>query len=208
MAISSKVYGKSQYAIGIKQKNATAFETAGATDTAYQLLPVINVSAPVLNLVESGEIRSNNAGMIETDFDQFRTRKGGFVTLDFEVPAERAGLSRLLANVLQDHVESGSSPNFVHTIESSSSAPLARPDLSSSASAVGDGIPSLFDIALYGLVTGEDKLISSATLQSLTMNFDMTDGRLLLNGTFYSGFASLDGFKVGQTLTGGTVAGT
>ena len=205
MAISSKVYGKSQYSIGIKQKAVTAFEDGAATDTAYQLLPVINVSAPVLNLVESGEIRSNNAGMIETDFDQFRTRKGGFVTLDFEVPAERAGLSRLLANVLQDHTESGS---YIHTIESSSSNPLARPDLSSSASAVGDGIPSIFDIALYGPATGEDKLISSAVLQSLTMNFDMTDGRLLLNGTFYSGFASSDGFKVGQTLTGGTVAGT
>lgn len=204
MAISSKVYGKSQYAIGIKQKAATAFETPAATDTAYQLLPVINVSAPVLNLVESGEIRSNNSGMIETDFDQFRTRKGGFVTLDFEVPAERAGLSRLLANVLQDHVESGSSPNFVHTIESSSSNPLARPDLSRSASVVGDGIPSLFDIGLYGAGSGEDKLITSATLQSLTMNFDMTDGRLLLSGTFYSGFASSTGFLVGQTLSANT----
>ena len=189
MAISSKVYGKSQYAIGIKQKNATAFETAGANDTAYQLLPVINVSAPVLNLVESGEIRSNNAGMIETDFDQFRTRKGGFVTLDFEVPAERAGLVILFANVLQDHSETGSNP-YVHTIEASSSAALSRPDLSSSASASSAGIPSLFDIGLYGPASGEDKIITSGTLQSLTMNCDMTDGRLLLNGTFYSGFAS------------------
>ena len=198
MAISSKVYGKSQYAIGIKQKNATAFETAGATDTAYQLLPVINVSAPVLNLVESGEIRSNNAGMIETDFDQFRTRKGGFVTLDFECPAERAGLSRLLANVLQDHAESGS---YIHTVEASSSNALSRPDLSSSASASSAGIPSLFDIGLYGPASGEDKIITSAVLQSLTMNFDMSDGRLLLNGTFYSGFASSTGFLVGQTLS-------
>ena len=198
MAISSKVYGKSQYAIGIKQKNATAFETAGANDTAYQLLPVINVSAPVLNLVESGEIRSNNAGMIETDFDQFRSRKGGFVTLDFECPAERAGLSRLLANVLQDHAESGS---YIHTVEASSSNALSRPDLSSSASASSAGIPSLFDIGLYGPASGEDKIITSAVLQSLTMNFDMTDGRLLLNGTFYSGFASSTGFKVGQTLS-------
>ena len=198
MAISSKVYGKSQYAIGIKQKNATAFETAGANDTAYQLLPVINVSAPVLNLIESGEIRSNNAGMIETDFDQFRTRKGGFVTLDFECPAERAGLSRLLANVLQDHAESGS---YIHTIEASSSNALSRPDLSSSASASSAGIPSLFDIGLYGPASGEDKIITSAVLQSLTMNFDMTDGRLLLSGSFYSGFASSTGFKVGQTLS-------
>lgn len=197
MAISSKVYGKSQYAIGIKQKNATAFETAGATDTAYQLLPVINVSAPVLNLVESGEIRSNNAGMIETDFDQFRSRKGGFVTLDFEVPAERAGLVRLLANVLQDHSESGANP-YVHTIEASSSAALSRPDFTGSSTA---GIPSIFDIGLYGPASGEDKIITSATLQSLTMNFDMTDGRLLLSGTFYSGFASSTGFKVGQTLS-------
>lgn len=197
MAISSKVYGKSQYAIGIKQKNATAFETAGATDTAYQLLPVINVSAPVLNLVESGEIRSNNSGMIETDFDQFRTRKGGFVTLDFEVPAERAGLVRLLANVLQDHSESGANP-YVHTIEASSSAALSRPDFTGSSTA---GIPSIFDIGLYGPASGEDKIITSATLQSLTMNFDMTDGRLLLSGTFYSGFASSTGFLVGQTLS-------
>lgn len=197
MAISSKVYGKSQYAIGIKQKNATAFETAGATDTAYQLLPVINVSAPVLNLVESGEIRSNNAGMIETDFDQFRTRKGGFVTLDFEVPAERAGLVRLLANVLQDHSESGANP-YVHTIEASSSAALSRPDFTGSSTA---GIPSIFDIGLYGPASGEDKIMTSATLQTLTMNFDMTDGRLLLSGTFYSGFASSTGFKVGQTLS-------
>jgi len=195
MAISSKVYGKSQYAIGIKQKAVTAFEDAAATDTAYQLLPVINVSAPVLNLVESGEIRSNNAGMIETDFDQFRTRKGGFVTLDFEVPAERAGLSRLLANVLQDHTESGS---YIHTIESSSTNALSRPDFTGSSTA---GIPSIFDIGLYGPASGEDKIITSATLQSLTMNFDMTDGRLLLNGTFYSGFASSTGFKVGQTLS-------
>jgi len=197
MAISSKVYGKSQYAIGIKQKNATAFETAGADDTAYQLLPVINVSAPVLNLVESGEIRSNNAGMIETDFDQFRSRKGGFVTLDFEVPAERAGLVRLLANVLQDHSESGANP-YVHTIEASSSAALSRPDFTGSSTA---GIPSIFDIGLYGPASGEDKIITSAVLQSLTMNFDMTDGRLLLNGTFYSGFASSTGFLVGQTLS-------
>ena len=197
MAISSKVYGKSQYAIGIKQKNATAFETAGANDTAYQLLPVINVSAPVLNLVESGEIRSNNAGMIETDFDQFRSRKGGFVTLDFEVPAERAGLVRLLANVLQDHSESGANP-YVHTIEASSSAALSRPDFTGSSTA---GIPSIFDIGLYGPASGEDKIMTSATLQTLTMNFDMTDGRLLLSGTFYSGFASSTGFLVGQTLS-------
>jgi len=197
MAISSKVYGKSQYAIGIKQKNATAFETAGADDTAYQLLPVINVSAPVLNLVESGEIRSNNAGMTETDFDQFRSRKGGLVTLDFEVPAERAGLVRLLANVLQDHSESGANP-YVHTIEASSSAALSRPDFTGSSTA---GIPSIFDIGLYGPASGEDKIITSAVLQSLTMNFDMTDGRLLLNGTFYSGFASSTGFLVGQTLS-------
>jgi len=38
----------------------------------------------------------------------------------------------------------------------------------------------------------------------LTMNFDMTDGRLLLSGTFYSGFASSTGFKVGQTLSANT----
>jgi hypothetical protein len=43
--------------------------------------------------------------------------------------------------------------------------------------------------------------MTSATLQTLTMNFDMTDGRLLLSGTFYSGFASSTGFLVGQTLS-------
>jgi len=200
----AKVYGKSQYAIGIKQKSGSAFATAAQTDTAYQLLPVINVSSPVLNLVESGEIRSNNAGMIETDFDQFRTRKGGFVTLDFEVPAEREGIVRLLTSVLQDHSESGAGP-YVHTIEASSSAALSRPDFDATSSA---GVPSLFDIALYGPATAEDKLMTSAALQSLTMNFDMSDGRCLLSGTFYSGFASSTGFLVGQTLTGGTVAGT
>jgi hypothetical protein len=193
----AKVYGKSQYAIGIKQKSGSAFATAAQTDTAYQLLPVINVSSPVLNLVESGEIRSNNAGMIETDFDQFRTRKGGFVTLDFEVPAEREGIVRLLTSVLQDHSESGAGP-YVHTIEASSSAALSRPDFDATSSA---GVPSLFDIGLYGPASGEDKLITSAALQSLTMNFDMSDGRCLLSGTFYSGFASSTGFLVGQTLT-------
>ena len=193
----AKVYGKSQYAIGIKQKSGSAFATAASASAAYQLLPVINVSSPVLNLVESGEIRSNNAGMIETDFDQFRTRKGGFVTLDFEVPAEREGIVRLLTSVLQDHSESGAGP-YVHTIEASSSAALSRPDFDATSSA---GVPSLFDIGLYGPASGEDKLITSAALQSLTMNFDMSDGRCLLSGTFYSGFASSTGFLVGQTLT-------
>jgi hypothetical protein len=193
----AKVYGKSQYKIGLYHKNGSAFGTDAAVGNTYKLLPVINVSSPVLNLIESGEIRSNNAGMIETDLDQFRTRKGGFVTLDFEVPAERGFLSRMVANVLQDHSESGSSPNFVHTVQASSSAALSRPDFDATSSA---GIPSLFDIALYGAASGEDKLMTSAVLQSLTMNFDMADGRLLLSGTFYSGFAN-NGFKVGQTVS-------
>lgn len=196
----SKVYGKSQYKIGLFHKNGSAFGTDATTSNTYKLLPVINVSSPVLNLIESGEIRSNNPGMVETDFDQFRTRKGGFVTLDFEVPAERGFLTRMVANVLQDHEETGTSPNFIHTVKvadnGSGVGRLARPDFDASST---DGIPSLFDVALYGAGTGEDKLMTNAVLQSLTMNFDMTDGRLLLNGTFYSGFAN-SGFKVGQTV--------
>jgi hypothetical protein len=38
------------------------------------------------------------------------------------------------------------------------------------------------------------------------MNFDMSDGRLLLSGSFYSGFASSAGFKVGQNITGNSEA--
>ena len=204
----AKVYGGSQYSIGIKQKDGSNFASAAATDTAYQLLPVINVSQPVLNLISSGEIRSNTPGMVELDTAQFRSRKGGNVTLDFEVPAERAFLSRLVANVLQDHDEGGTGANLTHTSKvadnGSGTGRLARPDFDASSSA---GIPSLFDIAIYGPASGEDKLITSASLSSLTMNFDMTDGRLLLSGSFYSGFASSTKFLVGQTLTGGTVAG-
>ena len=162
MAVSGKVYSKSDFSVGIKNKNATAFETAAANDTAYELLPVINVSAPVLNLVESGEIRSNNAGMIELDTDQFRTTKGGFITMDFEVPAERDMIVRMLANVLQDHGESGSGP-YVHTIQATSGAALSRPDFTGSSSS---GIPSLFDIGLYYPESAQDKLITSAVLQS------------------------------------------
>jgi len=204
MAVSGKVYSKSDFSIGIKNKNATAFETAAANDTAYELLPVINVSAPVLNLVESGEIRSNNAGMIELDTDQFRTQKGGFITMDFEVPAEQDMIVRMLANVLQDHGESGSGP-YVHTIQATSSAALARPDFTGSSSS---GIPSIFDIGLYYPETGQDKLITSAVIQSLTMNFDMTDGRCLLSGTFYSGMTSASKFLVEQTLSANSAAPT
>ena len=204
MAVSGKVYSKSDFSVGIKNKNATAFETAAANDTAYELLPVINVSAPVLNLVESGEIRSNNAGMIELDTDQFRTTKGGFITMDFEVPAERDMIVRMLANVLQDHGESGSGP-YVHTIQATSGAALSRPDFTGSSSS---GIPSLFDIGLYYPESAQDKLITSAVLQSLTMNFDMTDGRCLLSGTFYSGMTSSSKFLVEQTLSANSAAPT
>ena len=198
MAVSGKVYAKGDFSVGIIQKNATAFETAAAADAAYKLLPVINVSSPVLNLVESGEIRSNNAGMIETDKEQFRSRKGGFVTMDFEVPAERNFIVRLLANVLQDHTENTSGSNVIHTIQATSSAALARPDFTDSSSA---GVPSLFDIGLYYPGSSEDKAITSAVLQTLTMNFDMADGRCLLNGTFYSGMASSAKFLVEQNLS-------
>ena len=83
MAVSGKVYSKSGFSMGIVAKSGSAFTTVASASGAYKLLPVINVSSPVLNLVESGEIRSNNAGMIETDKDQFRTRKGGFITRSF-----------------------------------------------------------------------------------------------------------------------------
>jgi len=204
MAVSGKVYSKSDFSVGIINKNATAFETAAANDAAYELLPVINVSAPVLNLVESGEIRSNNAGMLELDIDQFRTTKGGFITMDFEVPAERDMLVRMLANVLQNHGESGSGP-YVHTIQATSSAALARPDFTGSSTA---GIPSIFDIGLYYPESAQDKMLTSAVIQSLTMNFDMADGRCLLSGTFYSGFTSSGKFLVEQTLSANSAAPT
>ena len=204
MAVSGKVYAKSDFSVGIINKNATAFETAAADDAAYELLPVVNVSAPVLNLVESGEIRSNNAGMVELDIDQFRTTKGGFITMDFEVPAERDLIVRLLANVLQDHGESGSGP-YIHTIQATSSAALSRPDFTGSSSS---GIPSIFDIGLYYPESAQDKMITSAVLQSLTMNFDMSDGRCLLSGTFYSGMTSSSKFLVEQTLSANSAAPT
>ena len=198
MAVSGKVYSKSDFSLGILQKSGSAFTSVPSASGAYKLLPVINVSSPVLNLVESGEIRSNNAGMIETDKDQFRTTKGGFVTLDFEVPAERNFLVRLLANVLQNHAEDTSGTNVIHTIEASSSASLSRPDFTASSSA---GVPSLFDIGLYYPSSSEDKLITSAVLQSLTMNFDMSDGRCLLSGTFFSGFTSATKFVTEANLS-------
>ena len=206
MAVSGKVYSKSDFSLGIKQKNATAFETPASASAAYQLLPVTSVSSPVLNLIESGEIRSNNAGMIETSDDQFRSAKGGFVTLDFELPAEREQIVRLLVNVLQDHTasEGGSAP-FVHEIQATSGAPLVRPDFTGSSTI---GVPSIFDIALYHPETTQDILITSAVLQTLTMNFDQADGRCLLSGTFYSGFASSTGFKVEQTLSNSSGAPT
>ena len=211
MAVSGKVYAKSDFSVGIKNKNATAFETAAANDAAYELLPVINVSAPVLNLVESGEIRSNNAGMVELDIDQFRTTKGGFITMDFEVPAEQDMIVRMLANILQDHTcdESGSAP-FIHTIQSTSSATLARPDFTANSVTSGEniGIPCMFDIGLYYPESAQDKMITSAVLQSLTMNFDMADGRCLLSGTFYSGFTSATKFKVEETLSANSAAPT
>ena len=211
MAVSGKVYAKSDFSVAIKNKNATAFETAASNSAAYELLPVINVSAPVLNLVESGEIRSNNAGMLELDTDQFRTTKGGFITMDFEVPAERDMIVRMLANVLQDHTcdESGSAP-FIHTIQSTSSAVLARPDFTGTSATSGEniGIPCIFDIGLYYPESAQDKMITSAVLQSLTMNFDMSDGRCLLSGTFYSGMAGSSKFLVEQTLSANSATPT
>ncbi len=198
MAVSGKVYSKSGFSMGIVAKSGSAFTTVASAGGAYKLLPVINVSSPVLNLVESGEIRSNNAGMIETDKDQFRTRKGGFITMDFEVPAERNFITRLLANVLQDHSENTSGTNVIHTIEASSSASLSRPDFTTASSA---GVPSLFDIGLYYPTANEDKAITSAVLQTLTMSFDMADGRCLMSGTFYSGFTSSNKFVMEENLS-------
>ena len=198
MAVSGKVYSKSGFSMGIVAKSGSAFTTVASVGGAYKLLPVINVSSPVLNLVESGEIRSNNAGMIETDKDQFRTRKGGFITMDFEVPAERNFITRLLANVLQDHSENTSGTNVIHTIEASSSASLSRPDFTTASSA---GVPSLFDIGLYYPTANEDKAITSAVLQTLTMSFDMADGRCLMSGTFYSGFTSSNKFVMEENLS-------
>jgi hypothetical protein len=51
-------------------------------------------------------------------------------------------------------------------------------------------------------------MITSAVLQSLTMNFDMSDGRCLLSGTFYSGFTSSSKFLVEQTLSANSAAPT
>ena len=207
MALSGKVYGKDQFAVGIKQKNVTAFATPASASATYILLPVTEMSYPNITLVESGEIRTNNSGMIELKSDQFRTRKGGSVTLDFEFPAERDLLSRLMASVMQDHTEDTTNdPIIFHNHEASSSETLVRPHLATNASSSSAGVPSLFDIALYYEGSNENKLMTSAVVQSLTLSFDQADGRALVSGTFYSGFASDAGFKLEQNLTGNSGA--
>ena len=62
-------------------------------------------------------------------------------------------------------------------------------------------MPSLFDIGLYYPSSSEDKIITSAVLQTLTMNFDMSDGRCLLSGTFFSGFTSATKFVTEANLS-------
>ena len=99
---------------------------------------------------------------------------------------------------MQDHTENTSGTNVIHTVQATSSAALSRPDFTSGSSA---GVPSLFDIGLYYPSSSEDKLITSAALQSLTLNFDQADGRLLLSGTFYSGFTSSTKFVTEANLS-------
>ena len=121
------------------------------------------------------------------------------------MPAERDLIVRLLANVLQDHAETTAGGVTTHGVFATSGGPLGRPDFTASSSA---GIPSLFDIALYMPETAQDIMIGSAVLSTLTMNFDMADGRCLLSGTFFSGMSSTDGFKVEQTLSANSGAAT
>ena len=162
-------------------KAETTFGTALSTSTAFITQPVIQAQKPVFNIQRESRLLSGR-GVVRHKSDTIVERKGGTVTMPFDMIATPKTLSQHLALVGHNH--SVSSNNHTETWLGSANA-------TSTGGAVSSGLPHSVNVA-WRPEASEGIHMVGAVCSDLTISGDVgaNNGLISMSGNYFSGFTT------------------
>ena len=171
--------------VGIKAETAfgDAIDSSGADGTAYRQLPIVQATKPTFNITRESRLLSGR-GLVKHSADSIINKRGGTVTMPFEMIATPKLLAQHLALVGQEHSETGT---YVHTTEIGGQGTM----LSGIGASPSNNIPQTVNLAYYTRAN-EGIRVCGAVCSDLTIGLDYgtNGGYMSLSGNYFSGFSN------------------
>ena len=177
--VSSVKYGlKAETSFGVGLDTDLS---SGGDTTAYFTQPVVQVEKPTFNILRESRLLSGR-GSIKNAADTITNKRGGTVTMPFEMLATPRTLAQHLALVGQEN----SFGSNVHTTEFDGSS-----NADSIGGAISNGMPHSCNLA-YVPASGEGIRVCGVVCSDLTISGDVAanNGLVSLSGNYFSGFSS------------------
>lgn len=177
LPISSVKYGlKAETSFGV------GLDSSGDDTTAYLTQPVVQAEKPTFNILRESRLLSGR-GSVKNAADTIVNKRGGTVTMPFEMLATPRTLAQHMLLVGQ---QSGTSGSTVHEMKIDGSS-----NADSIGGAISSGIPHSCNLAYYP-AAGEGIKVAGVICSDLTISGDVAanNGLLSMSGNYFSGFSN------------------
>ena len=175
--ISGIYYGlKAETSFGV------GLDSSGNDGTAYLTQPVVQAQKPTFNILRESRLLSGR-GSVKNAADTIINRKGGTVTMPFDMIATPRTLAQHCLLVGQ---ESGTSGSTLHEMEIDGSS-----NSDSMGGSISSGIPHSCNLAYYP-TAGEGIKVAGVIVSDLNISGDVAtnNGLVSISGNYFSGFSS------------------
>jgi len=196
LPVSSVKYGlKAETAFGV------GLDTdGGANGTNFLTQPVVQAQKPTFNILRESRLLSGR-GSVKNAADTIVNKRGGTVTMPFEMIATPRTLAQHVLLVGQENGQTGS---IVHEMEIDGES-----NSTSMGGTISGGLPHSVNLAYYP-AAGEGVLVTGVVCSDLTITGDVSanNGLLSISGNYFSGFSNPVIDNTGATKLEQTFDGT
>jgi hypothetical protein len=192
---SSIKYGlKAETAFGV------GLDSSGNDGTDYLTQPVVQAQKPTFNIFRESRLLSGR-GTVKNAADTVINRRGGTVTMPFEMLATPRTLAQHMLLVGQENGQSGS---IVHEMEIDGAS-----NKTSIGGAITSGLPHSVNLAYYP-AAAEGIKVCGVVCSDVTITGDVTanNGMVTISGNYFSGFSNLGVVPTTTTVLEQTFDGT
>ena len=182
----TRVLPVSSVKYGLKAETGSAFgvgiDSDGNDGTAYLAQPVVQAQKPTFNILRESRLLSGR-GSVKNAADTIVNKRGGTVTMPFEMVATPRTLAQHVLLVGQENGQSGS---IVHEMEIDGAS-----NSTSMGGAISGGLPHSVNLAYYP-AAGEGIKVCGVVCSDLTISGDVSanNGLLSISGNYFSGFSN------------------
>ena len=186
-----------KYGLKAETTFGTALDSSGDDDTAYLTQPVVQAEKPTFNILRESRLLSGR-GSVKNAADTVVNKRGGTVTMPFDMIATPRTLAQHALLVGQENATSGST---VHEIEIDGTS-----NLNSMGGTISSGMPHSCNLMYYP-AAGEGIKVAGTIVSDLTISGDVAsnNGLVSMSGNYYSGFSNpTSSGTAGEVTSAGT----